>query len=103
MKRYALVSGLAAQQNDETLCSGGCATRWGTYSQFGRPLADFELVKLRIARMSALTYAMDAVLYMMTGMLDRHDADIMVETAATNGALAAAPRPRLPPRRSPPQ
>jgi hypothetical protein len=33
--------------------------------------------------MTALTYAMDATLYMMTGMLDRDDADIMVETAAT--------------------
>ncbi|HEY7090623.1 MAG TPA: acyl-CoA dehydrogenase family protein, partial [Tepidisphaeraceae bacterium] len=31
--------------------------------------------------MSALIYAMDAMLYMTTGMLDRHDEDIMVETA----------------------
>ena len=31
--------------------------------------------------MAALTYAMDAVLYMTTGMLDRGDEDIMVETA----------------------
>src|SRR5213076_1647558 len=46
-----------------------------------RPLADFELVKTRIANMSALCYAMDAMLYMTTGMLDRHDDDIMVETA----------------------
>ena len=34
-----------------------------------------------IARMAAMTYAMDAVLYMTTGMLDRHDDDIMLETA----------------------
>ncbi|MEX1055744.1 MAG: acyl-CoA dehydrogenase family protein, partial [Rhodothermales bacterium] len=54
-----------------------------TRYQFGRPLADFELVQQKIARMAAYTYAMDAVLYMMTGMLDRGDADIMVETAAT--------------------
>jgi len=32
--------------------------------------------------MSALIYAMDAVLYYTTGMLDRGDEDIMVETAA---------------------
>ncbi|KAA0215606.1 MAG: acyl-CoA dehydrogenase [Leptolyngbya sp. PLA3] len=58
------------------------AIKWSrTRYQFGRPLADFELVKLRIARMAALTYAMDAVLYMTTGMLDRHDEDIMLETA----------------------
>ncbi|RMH11859.1 MAG: acyl-CoA dehydrogenase [Planctomycetota bacterium] len=59
------------------------ALKWSrTRYQFQRPLSDFELVKLRLARMSALTYAMDAVLYMTTGMLDRHDEDIMLETAA---------------------
>lgn len=52
-----------------------------TRYQFSRPLADFELVQQRIAKMAAYTYAMDALLYMMTGMLDRHDKDIMVETA----------------------
>ncbi len=46
--------------------------KWAqTRYQFGRPLADFELVQEKIARMSALTYAMDALL------------DIMVETAIT--------------------
>jgi acyl-CoA dehydrogenase family member 9 len=57
-------------------------TKWAqTRFQFDRPLADFELVQKRIAQMSALVYAMDAVLYMTTGMLDRGDEDIMVETA----------------------
>lgn len=56
--------------------------KWGqTRFQFQRPLADFELVQKRIANMAALCYAMDAVLYMTTGMLDRHDDDIMLETA----------------------
>ncbi len=60
------------------------STKWvQTRYQFDRPLADFENVRLRIARMSAYTYAMDSMLYMMTGMLDRGDADIMVETAMT--------------------
>lgn len=60
------------------------AIKWSrTRYQFQRPLSDFQLVKERIAHMSALNYAMDAMLYMMTGMLDRHDKDIMVETAAT--------------------
>lgn len=54
-----------------------------TRYQFGRPLADFELVQQRIARMSAYCYGMDAMLYMMTGMLDQHHKDIMVETAIT--------------------
>ena len=56
--------------------------KWSqTRFQFNRPLADFELVKARIAHMAALTYAMDAVLYLTTAMLDRHDEDIMLETA----------------------
>ncbi len=59
------------------------AIKWAqTRYQFGRPLADFELVRQKVAHMSALCYAMDAVLYMTTGMLDRGDEDIMLETAA---------------------
>ena len=59
------------------------AAKWvRTRHQFNRPLADFELVQQRVARMAAYTYAMDAMLYMTCGFLDRHDDDIMVETAA---------------------
>lgn len=58
------------------------AIKWAqTRHQFERPLAEFELVKQRIARMSAYCYAMDSMLYMTTGMLDRNDDDIMLETA----------------------
>ncbi len=58
------------------------AAKWTmTRYQFQAPLADKELVRERIARMAAYTYAMDAVLYMTTGMLDRGDDDIQVETA----------------------
>ncbi len=53
-----------------------------TRYQFGRPLAEFELVRQKVARMAAYTYAMDATLYMTCGILDRHDPDVMVETAA---------------------
>lgn len=60
------------------------AIKWvQTRYQFGRPVADFELVQQRIARMAAYTYAMDATLFLMTGMLDRGEEDIMVETAMT--------------------
>jgi alkylation response protein AidB-like acyl-CoA dehydrogenase len=59
------------------------ATKWTqTRYQFNRPVADFELVQERIARMAALTFAMDSMLFAVTGMLDRHDPDIMLETAA---------------------
>ncbi len=70
------VTGAAKQASEQ-------ATKWAmTRYQFQRPLADFELVQKRIAEMHALTYAMDAALYMTCGFLDRHDKDIMVETAA---------------------
>ncbi|MFQ5686128.1 MAG: acyl-CoA dehydrogenase family protein [Candidatus Scalindua sp.] len=58
------------------------AIKWSkTRYQFKQPLSAFDLIKQKIAHMAALTYAMDAVLYMTTGMLDRHDKDIMLETA----------------------
>jgi acyl-CoA dehydrogenase family protein 9 len=58
------------------------AIKWGrTRYQFQRPLADFDLTQQKIARMSAYCYAMDAMLYMTTGFLDRHDKDIRIETA----------------------
>ena len=69
------VSGAARQAMNQSV-------KWvQTRHQFGRPLADFELVQQKIARMAAYTYAMDAILYLVTGMLDRGDRDIMVETA----------------------
>jgi alkylation response protein AidB-like acyl-CoA dehydrogenase len=56
--------------------------KWAqTRHQFGKPLAAQELVRKRIAHMAAMTYAMESVLYMTTGMLDRKDEDIQVETA----------------------
>jgi alkylation response protein AidB-like acyl-CoA dehydrogenase len=58
------------------------AIKWTcTRYQFGRPLSDFELVRQRIARINAMNYAMDAMLYTTTGMLERGDEDIMLETA----------------------
>ncbi|MEL7474083.1 MAG: acyl-CoA dehydrogenase family protein [Planctomycetota bacterium] len=58
------------------------AVKWSqTRHQFGKPLSENELVKMHIARMAAYVYSMDAVLYATTGFLDRHDEDIMVETA----------------------
>jgi len=58
------------------------AIKWSqTRFQFQAPLSKQELVRKRIANMAALNYAIDAVLYMTTGMLDRKDDDIQVETA----------------------
>ncbi len=58
------------------------ATKWAQYRhQFDRPLAEFDQVQSKIATMAAYCYALDAMLYMTTGIVDRGDADIMLETA----------------------
>jgi len=49
--------------------------------QFGKPLAEFELVKRKLARMAALTFAMESGTYLTAGLIDRGREDYMVETA----------------------
>lgn len=49
--------------------------------QFGQPLANFQLVKQKLARMAALVYAMDASTYLTAGLIDSEQEDIMLETA----------------------
>ena len=56
--------------------------KWAKYRhQFDRPIGEFEQIKQKIATMTAYCYAMDAMLYMTTGFVDRNDEDIMLETA----------------------
>jgi acyl-CoA dehydrogenase family protein 9 len=58
------------------------AGKWAQYRhQFDRPIGEFDQVREKLARMAAYTYAMEAMLFMTTGFLDRHDEDIMLETA----------------------
>jgi len=52
-----------------------------TRYQFKRPLGSFGLVKKKIARMGALTYAMDATTYLTAGLIDSESEDIMLESA----------------------
>lgn len=49
--------------------------------QFGRPVAEFHLVKQKIARMAELTFAMEAMTYLAAGLVDRHADDVIMETA----------------------
>lgn len=49
--------------------------------QFKRPLGSFELVKKKIATMSALVYAMDASTYLTAGLVDAEVEDFMLESA----------------------
>jgi len=52
-----------------------------TRKQFGRPIAEFHLVKEKIARMAEMTFAMESMTYLCAGLVDRHAPDIMLETA----------------------
>ena len=49
--------------------------------QFGRTLAEFELVQQKLARMAAWTYAMEAMTTVTAGLIDRGLEDYMLETA----------------------
>jgi alkylation response protein AidB-like acyl-CoA dehydrogenase len=52
-----------------------------TREQFGRSLSDFELIKAKIARMAADTYAMEAMTTVTASLIDRGLEDYMIETA----------------------
>jgi alkylation response protein AidB-like acyl-CoA dehydrogenase len=49
--------------------------------QFGRPLADLELVKKKLAFLAATSYAMEACTYQTAALIDRGAEDYMLETA----------------------
>jgi alkylation response protein AidB-like acyl-CoA dehydrogenase len=49
--------------------------------QFGRPLAEFELVQKKLGLMAAWTYGMDAMMTVTAGLIDRGLEDYMLETA----------------------
>jgi len=49
--------------------------------QFGQPLANFELVKEKLAYMQAQAYAMEAATYETAALIDSGEGDFMLETA----------------------
>jgi len=49
--------------------------------QFGRPLADLELIRKKLAYLAATAYAMEATTYQTAALIDRGAADYMLETA----------------------
>jgi len=69
-------------------CVGGaqlamrmCVQRARERRQFGREIGQFQLIKQKLAQMAELVYAMDAITYHAAGIVDRHDEDVMLETA----------------------
>src|SRR5271165_4464874 len=49
--------------------------------QFGRPLAELELIRKKLAFLAATTYAMEATTYETAALIDRGSEDYMLETA----------------------
>jgi alkylation response protein AidB-like acyl-CoA dehydrogenase len=52
-----------------------------TRKQFGRPIGEFHLVKEKLTRMAETVFAMDALTYLCSGLIDRHAEDVILETA----------------------
>jgi acyl-CoA dehydrogenase family protein 9 len=51
--------------------------------QFGRPLADFEMVGEKLAGMTEQIYGVESMSYLTTGLVDRGDTDFALESAMT--------------------
>jgi alkylation response protein AidB-like acyl-CoA dehydrogenase len=49
--------------------------------QFSRSISEFHLIKKKLAHMAETAFAMDAVTYLAAGLVDRHEPDMMLETA----------------------
>ncbi|CAN5902774.1 acyl-CoA dehydrogenase family protein [soil metagenome] len=59
------------------------ATAWAKErEQFGRPIAEYELIQGKLARMAADAYTAECAAYFTTGLADRGDLDYALESAA---------------------
>ena len=63
------------------VCLAAAARHAARRRQFGRPLADLELIKKKIAYLAATAYAMEATTYQTAALIDRGAEDYMLETA----------------------
>ncbi len=62
-------------------CVAGALKHVKQRVQFGEPLANFELVKQKLAFMQAATFAMEACTYQTAALMDSGQGDFMLETA----------------------
>lgn len=62
-------------------CVRAAAEHVRTRRQFGQALAEFEMVKKKIAHMAANTYAMESATYHCASLIDSGAEDFMLETA----------------------
>jgi acyl-CoA dehydrogenase family protein 9 len=62
-------------------CVAGALQHVKQRVQFGEPLANFELVKQKLAFMQAATFAMESCTYQTAALMDSGHGDFMLETA----------------------
>lgn len=63
------------------VCLQAAVRHAATRQQFGRPLADFEMVKEKLAQMAADIFAMESATQHAASLLDAQTGDYMLETA----------------------
>jgi alkylation response protein AidB-like acyl-CoA dehydrogenase len=63
------------------VCLAAAARHAARRHQFGRPLADLELIQKKIAYLAATAYAIEATTYQTAALIDRGAEDYMLETA----------------------
>ena len=63
------------------VCLAAATRHAANRRQFGRPLADLELIRKKIAYLAATAYAMEATTYQTAALIDRGSDDYMLETA----------------------
>jgi len=63
------------------VCLAAAVRHAASRRQFGRPLADLELIKKKLAYLAATAYAMEATTYETAALIDRGAEDYMLETA----------------------
>jgi alkylation response protein AidB-like acyl-CoA dehydrogenase len=63
------------------VCLAAATRHAAVRRQFGRPLAELELIKKKLAYLAATAYAMEATTYQTAALIDRGAEDYMLETA----------------------
>jgi acyl-CoA dehydrogenase family member 9 len=63
------------------VCLAAATRHAASRRQFGRPLAELELIKKKLAYLAATAYAMEATTYQTAALIDRGAEDYMLETA----------------------
>ncbi|HKN47672.1 MAG TPA: acyl-CoA dehydrogenase family protein [Candidatus Polarisedimenticolia bacterium] len=76
--RLSLAAGAVGGAKELLALSVGAARE---RRQFGRPIAEFEMIRDKIAEMMTGTYAAESMVYLTAALAERHDVDYSIESA----------------------